>query len=220
MSALHFEVLIPYIPLLLSGLMVTAYVSMAAMVVGTALGLLLALARLSGWVPLTLPCRLLVDLIRGIPALVLLVYLYYGVSIFLGLNIPALVAGIGGLGLFYGAYTSEIFRAGILAVDRGQTEAALSLGMGRLLVLRRVVFPHAFRIVLPPLTNSFISLFKDSSLVSVLAVSDLMREGQQIMVTTLRAFEVLTVVALVYYGITTVLSLGSSYVESWVRASD
>jgi polar amino acid transport system permease protein len=220
MYQLHFEVLRPYVPFLLRGLLVTTYVSLAAMAVGTVLGLLLALARLSGFLFLSVPCRVLVDFVRGVPALVLLIYIYYGVSIFVGLNIPAMVAAIGGLGVFYAAYLSETFRAGILAVDRGQIEAAMSLGMHRTLVFRRVVMPHAFRIVLPPLTNSFISLFKDSSLVSVLAISELTREGQQIMIATFRAFEALTAVALIYYTVTTIMSIGSSYVESWVRRSE
>jgi polar amino acid transport system permease protein len=220
MYELHFEALRPYVPFLLRGLFVTAYVSLAAMAVGTVLGLLLALARLSGFVVLSVPCRVLVDFVRGVPALVLLIYIYYGVSIFVGLNIPAMLAAIGGLGVFYAAYLSETFRAGILAVDRGQIEAAMSLGMHRTLVFRRVVMPHAFRIVLPPLTNSFISLFKDSSLVSVLAISELTREGQQIMIATFRAFEALTAVALIYYVITTIMSYGSSYVEAWVRRSE
>ena len=220
MYQFHFEAILPYLPLLARGLVVTIYISLAAMVVGTVLGLLLALARLSGIFVFAAPSRVLIDFVRGVPALVLLIYIYYGVSIFVGLNIPAMAAGIGGLGVFYAAYLSETFRAGILAVDKGQIEAAKSLGMGRVLVFRRVVAPHAFRIVLPPLTNSFISLFKDSSLVSVLAVSELMREGQQVMIATFRAFEALTVVALVYYVITSILSFGSSYVESWVRRSE
>jgi polar amino acid transport system permease protein len=220
MYELHFEALRPYLPLLLRGLLVSIYVSLSAMVVGTIVGLLLALARMSGFFFLSVPSRVFVDFIRGVPALVLLIYLYYGVSIFLGINVPAMAAGIGGLGVFYAAYLSETFRAGIMAVDRGQIEAAMSLGMRRTLIFRRVIAPHAFRIVLPPLTNSFISLFKDSSLVSVLAISELTREGQQVMIATFRAFEVLTVVALIYYTITTTMSYGSSYVESWVRRSE
>jgi polar amino acid transport system permease protein len=216
----HFEAIVPYLPFLLHGLVATIYISLAAMVVGTVFGLLLAMARISGIVFLSVPARAVVDFVRGIPALVLLIYLYYGISLFIGINIPALAAGIGGLGVFYAAYMSETFRAGILAVDRGQIEAALSLGMGRSLVWRRVILPHAFRVVLPPLTNSFISLFKDSSLVSVLAISELTREGQQVMIATFRAFEALTVVAVIYYAITTVLSIGSSYVEAWVRRSE
>jgi polar amino acid transport system permease protein len=220
MYQLHFEAVTPYLPLLLKGLGVSAYVSLSAMAVGTILGLLLALARLSGLIILSVPARALVDLVRGVPALVLLIYIYYGVSIFFGINVPALAAGIGGLGIFYAAYLSETFRAGIMAVDRGQIEAAMSLGMRRTLVFRRVVVPHAFRIVLPPLTNSFISLFKDSSLVSVLAISELTREGQQVMISTFRAFEVFTLVALIYYVVTTIMSFGSSYVEAWVRRSE
>jgi polar amino acid transport system permease protein len=220
MYQFHFGAVTPYLPLLLRGLGISAYVSLSAMAVGTILGLLFALARLSGVLILSIPVRAFVDLVRGIPALVLLIYIYYGVSIFLGINVPAIVAAIGGLGIFYAAYLSETFRAGIMAVDRGQIEAAMSLGMRRLLVFRRVVVPHAFRIILPPLTNSFISLFKDSSLVSVLAISELTREGQQVMVATFRAFEVLTIVALIYYVITTIMSFGSSYIEAWVRRSE
>jgi polar amino acid transport system permease protein len=220
MYQLHFEAVTPYLPLLFRGLAVSAYVSLSAMAVGTIVGLLLALARLSGVMILSIPARIFVDFVRGIPALVLLIYVYYGVSIFLGINVPAMAAGIGGLGIFYAAYLSETFRAGIMAVDRGQIEAAMSLGMKRTLIFRRVVVPHAFRIVLPPLTNSFISLFKDSSLVSVLAISELTREGQQVMIATFRAFEVLTVVALIYYVITTSMSYGSSYIEAWVRRSE
>ena len=220
MYQLHFEAVTPYLPLLLKGLGVSAYVSLSAMAVGTILGLLLALARLSGAIILSIPVRAFVDFVRGVPALVLLIYIYYGVSIFFGINVPALAAGIGGLGIFYAAYLSETFRAGIMAVDRGQIEAAMSLGMRRTLVFRRVVVPHAFRIVLPPLTNSFISLFKDSSLVSVLAISELTREGQQVMIATFRAFEALTLVALIYYVITTIMSFGSSYIEAWVRRSE
>jgi polar amino acid transport system permease protein len=220
MYQLHFEAVTPYLPLLLRGLAVSAYVSLSAMAVGTIVGLFLALARLSGVMILSIPVRVFVDFVRGVPALVLLIYIYYGVSIFLGINVPAMAAGIGGLGVFYAAYLSETFRAGIMAVDRGQIEAAMSLGMRRTLIFRRVVVPHAFRIVLPPLTNSFISLFKDSSLVSVLAISELTREGQQVMIATFRAFEVLTVVALIYYVITTSMSYGSSYIEAWVRRSE
>jgi polar amino acid transport system permease protein len=220
MYQFHFEAVTPYLPLLLKGLGVSAYVSLSAMAVGTILGLLLALARLSGVMILRVPVRVFVDFVRGIPALVLLIYIYYGVSIFFGINVPAMAAGIGGLGIFYAAYLSETFRAGIMAVDRGQIEAAMSLGMRRTLIFRRVVVPHAFRIVLPPLTNSFISLFKDSSLVSVLAISELTREGQQVMIATFRAFEALTLVALIYYVVTTIMSFGSSYIEAWVRRSE
>jgi His/Glu/Gln/Arg/opine family amino acid ABC transporter permease subunit len=217
MYNLHFEAVVPYFPLLLRGLIVTLYVSAVAMIVGIVFGLLLAFGRLSGFIVLTLSVRIFVDFIRGVPLLVLLIFIYYGVSLFLAINIPAIAAAIGGLAIFYAAYMSEIFRAGILAVDKGQIEAAMSLGMGRLRVFQRVVLPHAFRTVLPPITNSFISLFKDSSLVSVLAISELTRAGQEVVVSTFRAFEAYTIVAIIYYVITSVLSILSSVVEKWVR---
>jgi polar amino acid transport system substrate-binding protein len=217
MYDLHFEALVPYAPLLLRGLGVTLYVSVAALVVGIVSGLFLAFARLSRFPLLTVPAYLLIDFIRGVPLLVLLIFIYYGVSIFAGINIPAIGAAVGGLGIFYGAYMSEVFRAGIMSVDKGQIEAAVALGMAGTRVFQRVIFPHAFRTVLPPITNSFISLVKDSSLVSVLAISDLTREGQEVVVATFRAFEAYTLIALVYYGITTILSMLSTMLERYVR---
>jgi His/Glu/Gln/Arg/opine family amino acid ABC transporter permease subunit len=217
MYELHFGALTPYAPLFLRGLYVTLYVSVAAMAVGIACGLLFALARLSPFFVLHILARIVIDFIRGVPLLVLLIFIYYGVSIFVGIDIPAVAAGIGGLGIFYGAYLAEIFRAGILEVDKGQIEAATSLGMGRARVFQRVILPHAFRAVLPPVTNSFISIFKDSSLVSVLAISELTRAGQEVVIATFRAFEAYAVVALIYYIISTTLSFLSSGVERWVR---
>jgi His/Glu/Gln/Arg/opine family amino acid ABC transporter permease subunit len=217
MYELHFEALIPYAPLFLRGLIATVYISIAAMVVSIIVGMLFALARLSSFLPLQIVARLLIDFIRGVPLLVLLIFIYYGVSIFLGINIPAMAAGIGGLAIFYAAYLAEIFRAGILEVDKGQIEAAKSLGMGKVRVYQRVILPHAFRTVLPPITNSFISIFKDSSLVSVLAISELTRAGQEVVIATFRAFEAYTVLALIYYAIATILSFLSSAVERWVR---
>jgi His/Glu/Gln/Arg/opine family amino acid ABC transporter permease subunit len=217
MYELHFAALIPYAPLFVHGLYVTLYISVAAMAVGIGIGLLFALARLSPLLILHLVARILIDFVRGVPLLVLLIFIYYGVSIFFDINIPAMAAAIGGLGLFYGAYLAEIFRAGILEVDKGQIEAAKSLGMQRARVFQRVVLPHAFRTVLPPVTNSFISIFKDSSLVSVLAISELTRAGQEVVIATFRAFEAYAVVALIYYVISTILSYLSSGIETWVR---
>jgi His/Glu/Gln/Arg/opine family amino acid ABC transporter permease subunit len=217
MYQLHFEALVPYAPLFLRGLYVTLYLSIAAMAVGIICGLVFALARLSPLLILHILARILIDFIRGVPLLVLLIFIYYGVSIFFGIDIPAIAAAIGGLGIFYGAYLAEIFRAGILEVDKGQIEAARALGMSRVRVFRRVVLPHAFRAVLPPVTNSFISIFKDSSLVSVLAISELTRAGQEVVIATFRAFEAYAVVAVIYYFIATILSFLSSGVEKWVR---
>src|SRR5579862_7533354 len=148
MYELQFGAIVPYFPLLLHGLYVTLYLSILAMAVAIACGLLFALARLSAFFPLYAVARLLIDFVRGVPLLVLLIFIYYGISIFLHINIPAFAAAILGLGVFYGAYLAEIFRAGILEVDKGQVEAARALGMGRPRVFRRVVLPHAFRAVL------------------------------------------------------------------------
>lgn len=210
---LQFRPLLPYWPFFLRGLLVTLQVTGLAIILGTLLGLLLAAMRLSRVRIVSWLARAIVDVIRGIPGLVLLVYIYYGLSMLLGIDIPALAAGVIGLGVYYGAYMSETFRAGILAVDPGEIEAAVSLGMTRAMVFRRVTLPQSFRIILPAFANNFISMLKDSSLVSTLAVTELMRQGQQVVISTFRAFEVFTVVALIYYLMTTVLAKAANMLE-------
>ena len=156
--------------LFLQGALVTLLVSVGAMALAVPLGLLLALARL--YAPRARPfATLYVEVFRGTPVLLQLYLLYYGLAPLLRLD--AMVAAIVGLGLNYAAYEAEIHRAGIAAVPAGQLEAALSLGMPRRLALRRIVLPQAFRVALPGMTNDFIALLKDSSLVSVITVVEL-----------------------------------------------
>ncbi|MBC8132013.1 MAG: ABC transporter permease subunit, partial [Deltaproteobacteria bacterium] len=159
-----------HVLLFLRGALITLLISTAAMLIAAPLGLALALVRLYAprgrWL-----ASVYVELFRGTPVLLQLYILYYGMAPFLQLNAP--VAAIIGLGLNYAAYEAEIYRAGISAVPPGQMEAALSLGMTRRMALRRVVLPQAWRVSLPGVTNDFISLLKDSSLVSVITVVEL-----------------------------------------------
>ncbi|MBU8898109.1 ABC transporter substrate-binding protein/permease [Corallococcus sp. M34] len=150
---------------------VTLLVSVLAMAVAIPLGVLLALARLYGNGVVSRASTLYVELLRGTPVLLQLYVLYYGLAGVLRLD--ALSASVVGLGLNYAAYEAEVYRAGVQAVPRGQLEAALSLGMPLRLALRRVVMPQAFRVALPGVTNDFIALLKDSSLVSVISVVEL-----------------------------------------------
>lgn len=163
-----------HVMLFLRGARTTLWVSTLAMCLAIPLGLLLAVIRLYGPKPLAKLAGLYIEVYRGTPVLLQLYVLYYGLADVVKLNAPA--AAILGLGMNYAAYEAEVYRAGIQAVPKGQTEAALSLGMSLPLALRRVVLPQAFRLALPSVTNDFIALLKDSSLVSVITVVELTKQ--------------------------------------------
>jgi len=143
-----------------------------AMPLAMALGLLVALGRLYGPRWMGIPLEIYVEVLRGTPVLLQLFVIYYMLPGW-GLKIPAFWAGVIGLAVNYSAYEAENYRAGLLAIPKGQMEAALSLGMSPRTALRRIVVPQALRLVIPPVTNDFIALFKDTSVCSVIAVVDL-----------------------------------------------
>ena len=139
----------PFLPILMQGVYLTVLVTLGAFVLATGLGLVWAFMRVSGIAPLAWTARTIIVVVRGIPGMVTLFYIYF-VMPDLGLSLTALQAAIIGLGIAYSPYMAEVFRAGIEAIDRGQTEAALSIGMGWSLLMRRVVLPQAIRVALPP----------------------------------------------------------------------
>ncbi|MBU0960289.1 MAG: amino acid ABC transporter permease, partial [Proteobacteria bacterium] len=151
------------------------------------------------------------EVVRGIPLLVQLFYIYFALGHLV--RVPDMVAAIIAMGFCYGAYMGEVFRAGILSIDDGQTEASLSLGFNRSQAMRYVVLPQAWRTILPPVGNEFIALLKDTSLVSILAVSDILRRGREFASESFLYFETYTMIALVYLVITLILSKILSNVE-------
>ncbi len=201
-----------FLPQLLEGTLVTIQLTLASIAVALVVGLLVALGRLSRIWILRLPATIYVEFMRGTPLLLQLFYIYYVLPLF-GLQLPAFTAGVLGLSLNYGAYLSEVYRSGILAVPVGQREAALSLGMSPVLVMRRIVLPQAFRIVIPPVGNYFIALFKDSALAAVITIPELMRRGNLLAASTFQHFQIYTMVALIYLAISYPASLGVSYLE-------
>jgi polar amino acid transport system permease protein len=201
-----------FLPLLLRGAVLTVVVTVGALGLSTALGLVWALFRVSHVPVLAVLAKGVVNTIRGIPILVQLFYIYF-VLPELGIELTALQAGILGLGIAYSAYQAENFRAGIEAVDPGQTEAAQSLGMPRGLVLRRVVLPQAFRIALPPYGNTMIMMLKDSSQASVITVAELTQQGRLIASSTFKNTEVFTLVALLYLSMSVPLILLAGRLE-------
>jgi len=186
-----------FLPILLQGVWLTILVTLGSLILSTILGLLWALMRVSGVWALSGLSAGLINLIRGIPIIVLLFYLYFVMPDF-GITLTALQAAILGLGIAYSAYQAENFRAGIEAIDKGQIEAAQTIGMGWALTMRRVVLPQAVRIVLPPYGNIMIMLLKDSSQASTITVAELALQGKLIASSTFKNTSVFTLVALMY----------------------
>ncbi len=165
-----------YIKLLLRAALTTVELSFLSMPLAIAIGLVVAIGRLYGPAWIRVPFEVYVEIIRGTPLLLQLFVIYYVLPQFTGLSIPEFWAGVFGLAINYSAYEAENYRAGLLAIPRGQMEAALSLGMSTRTALRRVIVPQAVRIVIPPVTNDFIALFKDTSVCSMIAVTELTGE--------------------------------------------
>jgi polar amino acid transport system substrate-binding protein len=201
-----------YLPMLLRGAVVTVEISVLAMALAIVCGLALALLRLYGIAPLRWVAVAYIEVIRGTPLLIQLYLIYYGLPN-VGIRLNAFAAAVLGLGLNYAAYEAENYRAGIQAVARGQMEAALSLGMPRWLALRAVVLPQAIRVVIPPVTNDFIALFKDSSLVSVITMVELTKVYGMLALTTYDFMGLGLMTAAIYFGLSFPVSLIARHLE-------
>ena len=165
-------------PLLMQGLWVTVQLGAASIVTGLVLGLFLSLLRLYGIKPLRILARLYIDLFRSIPLLVLLIVVYYALP-FVGVRLSPFMSALTALSLVSGAYTAEIFRAGIEAVPKGQFEASSALGLTYRQTMVDVILPQAVKIVIPPLTNNSVKVVKDTALASVVAMPDLWKQATQ-----------------------------------------
>ena len=222
---------------LVQGIGITVFVSLVAFALASALGLALALAAGSARIVLRQAARTYVEVVRGIPIIVLLLYVAFvlapGVVVLwnwltapLGLepwrtrDFPLLWRAVIALTIAYAAFLSEIFRAGLQSVDAGQIEAAKALGLSRWCRFRFVVFPQAFRTILPPYGNDFVAMVKDSSLVSVLGVSDITQLGKVTAAGNFRYFETYNVVALIYLTMTVTLSLALRRLERRMRGHE
>ena len=201
-----------YLPILMEGVWVTVTLTVAALVIATVLGLVLALMRYSGIRVLALIAATIVNVVRGIPILVQLFYIYFVLPEF-GIDLTAFQAGAIGLGVAYSCYMAENFRAGLEAVDRGQIEAAHSIAMSWPLMMRRVVLPQAFRTVLPPYGNTMIMLLKDTSQASVITVADLTFKGKVIAASTFDNMTVFMLVAILYLCLSVPLILFATFLE-------
>jgi polar amino acid transport system permease protein len=182
------------------GILVTFEVTLLSIVLALIIGLVAGLGRISRVGFINRVATVYVEVVRGIPLLVQIFYIYYALGRII--KVPDILAAVIAMGVCYGAYMAEIIRAGIQSIPPGQMEAALALGLSRRQAMRHVVLPQTIKVVLPPIGNEFIALLQVSSLVSILAVADLLRRGRQYATDTFEYFEVFTVVALIYLILT------------------
>jgi polar amino acid transport system permease protein len=203
---------------LASGTLITLEITAAALVLGCVLGLLIGLGRLNPKRRFIYGlCTTYLTLVRGTPLLVQLFILFFGLPHF-GIQLPAYVCGIFGLGIYSAAYVSEIVRGSIQSVETGQMEAARSLGLSHKLAMRKVILPQAFVRMIPALGNEFIALIKNSALVSLLTIADVMHEGEKIISVSYRSLEVYLAIAVIYLVLTGITTLILRRTEKMLRA--
>ncbi len=196
-----FGFLLRYAPLFVSGVLVTLAYTAGTILLGLLIGLLVGLARLSKSRLVNVPLVGLIEAFRCTPLLVQIIWFYYALPVILGVQIPAVAAATAVLSLYTGAFYAEIFRGGIVSIERGQWDAARALGLRPRHVMRLVVLPQAVRRMVPPFMNQSIIQLKNTSLVSTIAVPDLLYQGTLITADTYRPLEVYTVVALIYFAL-------------------
>jgi len=226
---LDFSFLSKYYSFFTSGAKYTIILAFFTVVIGTILGLLLSLMKLSKNKILKYIAVSYIEFIRGTPVLVQLYIIYYGLPTIgirfpevpiLGSNFPDFFAGILALSINSGAYVAEIIRAGIQAVDKGQMEAARSLGMSESMSMRNIIIPQAFKNILPALGNEFITIIKESSIVSIIGIHELMYNADTVRGNIFRPFEPLLVAAVMYFILTFTLSKLLGVAERRMRVSD
>ncbi len=215
---LDFSVIPKYLDIVLIGALWTIAITVGAAVVSFFGGILLAVIALYAPAVVRWPFRVFSFLFLGTPLLLQLFLIYFGL-VQIGIDVPAFVAGVVGLGLHFAVYNSELFQTSILAVDKGQIEAARTLGLSRMQALRKVVVPQAVRDVIPPIGNNMIALLKDSALVSVIGVSELTLSAQRAIGSTYRPFEFYVLVAVIYYIINLVMEAVLRHVERRIQVS-
>jgi polar amino acid transport system permease protein len=211
------DIIVAALPLLLKGLQVTLYIFVIAIILGFLIGLLVALLRLAPIKILNWIAKVYVDAIRGTPFIVQLFFIYFGVNSLNLISLDSTTAGIITVAINAGAYFAEIIRAGIQSIDKGQTEAARSIGFTGAQTMRYVVLPQAFRRMLPTITNQSIISLKDTSLLSVIGIADLTQQGQIQASATFEAFKIWLAVGVIYFIIIYLLTLIANFIERRVQ---
>lgn len=216
---LRFDLITDYLPMFRNGLLVTLQFTALSMLLGFILGALLAVCKVSKCKPLLWLCSFYTSICRGVPLMVQLFMVYFAVPQLTGYKITALQAGFLTFGLNGAATISETLRGGIAAVDWGQTEAAMALGVNYVRIMKDIIFPQALKAVLPALVNEGIMMLKNSSLISTIGVLDILRAAQTIQSLTYVAFEPLIIAAAMYYLLVMLLTFFANYLERRMNLS-
>lgn len=208
-----YDVMWESVPVLLTGVKFTILITIFGLVLGFFLGTISGILKTSKSRIFKRFAGIYIESIRGTPLMVQVLFIYFGLPLVLGTRIPPLVAGVVAIGINAGAYIAEIVRGAIQSIDKGQTEAGRSIGLTRFQTLLYIIWPQAFKRMIPPLGNQFIISLKDTSLLVVIGVGELTRQGQEIIAVNFRAFEVWLTVALMYLVMTMTLAKGLHYFE-------
>ena len=198
----NFQVIWESIPFLLTGLRLTLLITLFGLLAGFFLGTVTGLMKISRHVLVRKIGGIYVESIRGTPIMVQVMFIYFGLPLALDMRVAPMIAGITAIGINSGAYIAEIVRGAFQSIDRGQTEAGRSIGLSHLQTLLYIIWPQAFRRMIPPLGNQFIISLKDTSLLVVVGVGELTRTGQEIIASNFRAFEIWLTVAVMYFIVT------------------
>lgn len=217
---LDFDQIIPRIPFILRGVLVTLQFTLLSVVFGFAWGTVLSLLKISRIAPLVWFSNIYTSIFRGTPLILQLTLVYFAAPQLINFNITPLQAGVLTFSLNSGAYTSETIRGGILGVDRGQWDASAALGVPYRQMMLDIIFPQALKNILPALVNESIALLKDSALVSVIGVSDVLRRAQIVAAERFIYFEPLIVAGIIYYVLVMALTLMAQVLERRLRRSD
>ncbi len=216
----RFDVVWDNAPILLSGVGGTVSLSVASMVAGLVLGLVVALARLSPWRPVQLVAYGYTEFFRTTPLLVQVMWFYTVLPLLTGIALSPFFSALVALGLNVAAFMAEIYRAGIMSVGRGQTEASLALGMTSTQMMSRIILPQAVTRMIPPMGTMWVSLFKDTSIASFIGMAELMYKARLLAADTYRPLEIFTAVAVIYFVITYPQSIGVNHLYKIFRTRE
>jgi len=215
-----FTFLSRYSDLFLKGLLVSLAFTLSIVFAGLLIGLVVGLGRISTIAIVRFASRIFVEMFRCTPLLVQLVWFFYAMPILTGINMSAPVAGALSLSLYGAAFYAEIFRAGIVSIDSGQPEAGFALGMTRSQMMRRIVLPQAFKRMIPPIVSQSILQFKNTSLLSILAIPEFLYQGQVVAHETYRPLEVYTFIAVTYFVVLFPLTIAVEHLERRLAKGD
>ncbi|MCM3597116.1 amino acid ABC transporter permease [Metabacillus idriensis] len=217
---LDFPAIAPSIPFILQGIPVTLKIVGLSALIGFILAVILALLKISRIKPLMWIADAYTSVFRGTPLILQLLIIYYGAPQILGFEIDPYPAAVATFALNSGAYISEVIRAGIMAIDKGQREAAMALGVPYSKMMKDIIFPQAIKNILPALMNEFITLTKESAIVTIIGVQDIMRSSYIVGGQTYRYFEPILIAGLIYYVMVIILTLLGKLVERRMARSD